>query len=437
MGVARLRENLTKWKLNQLLGKTGGPNWLLELENSYKKIFLGRFFDGLEPMYTSGAPAPEEYYFILNDGNRTYDIEEMSAGEQAVFPLLFEFVRMQIRNSVVLIDEIDLNLHPPLAQALLASLSSIGPECQFFLTTHSEAISEVFSGEDIYRLEGGRLCPVTILLCEGGPNSPDVRVLLTLLNGLCRVRPMGGKYGMGERILALREASGGKETVCGILDGDFVSEWSGTGDEPQKWEVSRVSGRVSLGWRWARKEIENYLIDPSVVEKTVRDIVDHSAYHEALHDAKDRIALYQAARMALSDCRIRFQPLPNSFGNTRGIEKHTFPDLFDEESCIQGIETAVREHHTSQTIDCHRVKELYQKYKSECIPNGIRNQHFLHAFAGKDLLWAMNDWLSHNRLIGALAFREKILTGIRATQADIASWIPEWNELKKTIQFYF
>jgi hypothetical protein len=80
---------------------------------------------------------------FLSDGNRTYDIEEMSAGEQSVFPMLFEFVRMQIKNSVVLIDEVDLNLHPPLAQALYNSLPNIGPGCQFLLTTHSESISSL------------------------------------------------------------------------------------------------------------------------------------------------------------------------------------------------------------------------------------------------------------------------------------------------------
>lgn len=59
------------------------------------------------------SPTPEDYYFLINDDHRTYDIVEMSAGEQSVFPILYEFVRQQIAYSVVLIDEIDFNLHPP------------------------------------------------------------------------------------------------------------------------------------------------------------------------------------------------------------------------------------------------------------------------------------------------------------------------------------
>ena len=136
----------------------GKVDFLLELENNYKRIFPGRSFTDPEPIYRSGVPSPSDYYFMLSDGNRTYDIEEMSAGEHSVFPMLYEFVRQRIRNSVVLIDEIDLNLHPPLAQALLTSLPRLGPRCQFIYTTHSRVVSELVSPHEIYRLEGGRPC---------------------------------------------------------------------------------------------------------------------------------------------------------------------------------------------------------------------------------------------------------------------------------------
>jgi predicted ATP-binding protein involved in virulence len=72
--------------------------------------------------------------------------------------MLYEFVRQRIRNSIVLIDETDLNLHPPLAQALLANLPRLGPHCQFIFTTHSPAISEIVSPHEVLRLEGGLPC---------------------------------------------------------------------------------------------------------------------------------------------------------------------------------------------------------------------------------------------------------------------------------------
>jgi len=158
VGVARLREHLNRWQLNRLAAGVPRQDYLAELGDMFRRIFPTRSFGVPEPMYRAGVPSPENFYFIINDGNRGYDIEEMSAGEQAIFPVLYEFVRQRIRNSVVLIDEVDLNLHPPLAQAYLAALPLIGPNCQFLLTTHSEAVTSVFSPEQICRLPGGRLC---------------------------------------------------------------------------------------------------------------------------------------------------------------------------------------------------------------------------------------------------------------------------------------
>ena len=83
-----------------------------------------------------------------------------------------------------------------------------------------------------------------------------------LLAGRCQVRPQGPKYGMGARIIARRESIGRNE-VFGILDGDFVKlgkrRWIG----PVEWTGS---DGTRFGWRWERKEIENYLIDQAVVD---------------------------------------------------------------------------------------------------------------------------------------------------------------------------
>jgi hypothetical protein len=158
-GVARLRRYLNGWKLaQQSRERPYQIDYLMELENLYKRVFKGRSFAGVEPMPDINSPTPEDFYFLLNDGHRHYDVVEMSAGEQAVFPILYEFVRQQIANSVVLIDEIDLNLHPPVAQLLVTQLPKIGPSCQFILTTHGEAVSQIIGQDETYRLPGGSLC---------------------------------------------------------------------------------------------------------------------------------------------------------------------------------------------------------------------------------------------------------------------------------------
>jgi predicted ATP-dependent endonuclease of OLD family len=80
----------------------------------------------------------------------------MSSGEQAVFPLIYEFVRLDIAKSLVLIDELELHLHPPQQQALLGALPKIGRDCQFIITTHSPYLADVIPTENEVRLDGGR-----------------------------------------------------------------------------------------------------------------------------------------------------------------------------------------------------------------------------------------------------------------------------------------
>ena len=158
-GVGRLRRYLNGWKLAQQSRATPyRTDYLMRLENLYKNVFPKRSFAGVEPMPGVDSPTAEDFYFLLNDGHRTYDIVEMSAGEQAIFPVLYEFVRQQITYSVVLIDEIDLNLHPPAAQLLVSQLPKIGPTCQFILTTHSDAVSNLVGEDETLRLPGGTLC---------------------------------------------------------------------------------------------------------------------------------------------------------------------------------------------------------------------------------------------------------------------------------------
>ncbi len=158
-GVGQLRQYLVDWRQKQESGIGDYSNsYLLHLERLYKQVFPTRSFSGLEQLPSQDSATEDETYFILNDGYRTYDIAEMSAGEQSIFPMLYTFVRQQIAYSVVLIDEVDLNLHPPLAQYFVSQLIKIEPTCQFFITTHSESVSNVVGESETYRFSGGKLC---------------------------------------------------------------------------------------------------------------------------------------------------------------------------------------------------------------------------------------------------------------------------------------
>lgn len=159
-GVEQLREFLVGWwgYHTSPARIAGGRDYLVELEKCFGEVFPGTVFRGVAPRENVTAPRPSDFFFLLEREGKVYDLAEMSSGEQAVFPLVYEFVRLDIAKSVVLIDELDLNLHPSQQQALLGALRRIGPDCQFIITTHSPFLTEVIPPEQEVRLKGGLAC---------------------------------------------------------------------------------------------------------------------------------------------------------------------------------------------------------------------------------------------------------------------------------------
>ncbi len=158
-GVEQLREELiTLWAAHRSLRRNSVPDFLGEIEKRFAELFPGTRFLGVEPKQTRGHFKGSDGYFLLERGGRVYDIAEMSSGEQAIFPLLYSFVLQGISRSVVLIDELELHLHPPQQQSLMAALRRIGPDCQFIVTSHSPYLEQMTPDEDEIRLPGGQRC---------------------------------------------------------------------------------------------------------------------------------------------------------------------------------------------------------------------------------------------------------------------------------------
>lgn len=155
-GVEQLREYLIGWWGHHTTPQRRGRDYIEPLENLFGRVFPGIHFVGIMPKGVTSKV--NDFYFLIDRDQRVYDLAEMSSGEQAVFPLVYEFVRLDIRRSIVLIDELELHLHPPEQQRLLAALPQIGSDCQFIITTHSEFLSAVIPNEQEVRLDRGVRC---------------------------------------------------------------------------------------------------------------------------------------------------------------------------------------------------------------------------------------------------------------------------------------
>ena len=275
--------------------------------------------------------------------------------------------------------------------------------------------------------------PVNLLFCEGVSSSPDIRILSTVLQGVGgEVRASGGKYGLGTRILAYRESLQ-TDKVAGVLDGDFVDNWQKPIAAPRQWVTGE--GTV-LGWRWQRKEIENYLIDPVVVSQALPDGAPNSDnYRGVLEDAVGQLVHYEAARTALSLSRRRFQELPSCWGPIHAFDRHPFPPNLTDQACRNALRDTVEAHAAEQVVTFDQVNARYEQILPEFAAGGARRRDYLWTFAGKDLLIAMENGLQRLGFQSPRAFREKVILGIERTGGDIIrAWIQEWESLANLVR---
>jgi hypothetical protein len=270
--------------------------------------------------------------------------------------------------------------------------------------------------------------PVSVLYCEGGPKSPDMRVLSAILAGVCAIKPAGSKYGFGQGIRLARAVTPGV-MVAGLRDRDFDADETPPVLAPRPWLVD--NNALWLGWYWERTEIENYLADPEVVRRALGARAPNAQSYEAtLRESAESIAAYTAARTALSFSRVRFSPLRNAWGKEHGTDDHGFPDQRSAADCRAAICEILATHEATQTVPVENVLEQFEALLPACQPGGSRFAHFLTFFSGKDLLLGMQDRLAELGLGMPGQFRERILKGIEQAQDDVWHWLPEWKHLR-------
>lgn len=126
---------------------------------------ITRFLDD----YTHIAAAfGKETIELLDRDKKRLDIKQLSDGERGLFALVFDLARrLSLANpkledplrdgeGIVLIDELDLHLHPSWQRTVIKKLTTTFPNCQFIATTHSPQIIGEVSPDNIILLERGK-----------------------------------------------------------------------------------------------------------------------------------------------------------------------------------------------------------------------------------------------------------------------------------------
>ena len=110
---------------------------------------------------------------VVVKGGKEFNVLQLSDGERNMLALLGDLSRrLSVLNpglanpnegaGVVLIDEIDLHLHPGWQREVVANLEKTFPKCQFIISTHSPQVVGELLPESVKRLrEGKLLAPVS------------------------------------------------------------------------------------------------------------------------------------------------------------------------------------------------------------------------------------------------------------------------------------
>jgi predicted ATP-binding protein involved in virulence len=101
---------------------------------------------------------------LINKNGETFNIDQLSDGEKNLITLVGDIARrLAIANpnssmplkgeGIVLIDEIDLHLHPSWQRLIISQLTKVFPNCQFLITTHSPQVISQVKSESLFLLK--------------------------------------------------------------------------------------------------------------------------------------------------------------------------------------------------------------------------------------------------------------------------------------------
>lgn len=107
-------------------------------------------------------------HMAIDKNGQTLNVSQLSQGEKSLMALVGDIARrLAMMNpaltnplegdGVVLIDEVDMHLHPKWAREMIANLTKTFPNCQFILTTHSPLVISDAKDILVYALDDGNL----------------------------------------------------------------------------------------------------------------------------------------------------------------------------------------------------------------------------------------------------------------------------------------
>ena len=172
----RLVEFADWWLAQTALATENAPNAQRHLDalnmaitgmiDSYNNVHADR--ETIVNLYANRKPSTRtNTTLLIEKAGTVLDLCQLSDGERGILALALDLTRRLSQanpnsedplqaQAVVLIDELDLHLHPKWQRTIVQKLTTTFPNCQFIATTHSPQIIGEVSPESIILLEEGQ-----------------------------------------------------------------------------------------------------------------------------------------------------------------------------------------------------------------------------------------------------------------------------------------
>ncbi len=174
---------------------------------------------------------------------------------------------------------------------------------------------------------------VSALFVEG---NLDSEILTAVLRGRPLVRRGGSKNSLKPQARYERDNN---HVMAGYLrDRDFDYEPSNDLESPVV--DANAADKSVLGWRWVRHEIENYLIDPAIVEASTG--IPALRWSGHLTECAIRIRWYQIARWVVGEVRRSIPPNHKLETRPPKLGELRLPDCIDQRTTRDWCEESIR-----------------------------------------------------------------------------------------------
>ncbi len=132
---------------------------------------------------------------ILEKSGEEYEVNQLSHGEKTVIAMVGDLARRLVLanpgnknplngTGVVMIDEIDLHLHPNWQKTILKKLRTTFPNIQFICTTHSSLVLNHLDKKSIFLLEEGIITSLSEKFDGFNSYGADIEDILKIVQGV-------------------------------------------------------------------------------------------------------------------------------------------------------------------------------------------------------------------------------------------------------------